>query len=407
MRHTSARGFIPCKSLITPTALFLCLVTGQLIAQTSYTVTDIGVVDNSNDHVSGAAALNNGGVIVGQKTLPSGPDRAFLWRRGTVLDLGTLGGVESGSASINANGQVVGVADTAAGPEHAFSWEHGRMVDLLTLGGDSSEANHVNARGEIVGFSATSTLDPTQTTGPQESHAFFCDTAAICAAGGMKDLLTLGGPNSIAIGNNSKGVIVGWSQIDFNNGDFGLPDLHAVIWKDGDITLLEGLGGAITLAIGVNDQGTAVGQSFLAGNPTFHAVMWQPDRLTDLGTLPGDAASSANGINNHGEIVGTSFDGTFSPRAVVWWNRVITDLNTCIPADSGWILMNANGVNDAGQIAGNGFLNGSPHAFLLTPSAGGGRTGSFHPLPANALSDTARMWLIWGKSGLLRRTPGR
>lgn len=405
MRDTSARGFITCKSFITPTALLLCLAASQMMAQTSYTVTDIGVVDNSNDHVSGASALNNGGMVVGQKILPSGPDRAFLWRRGTVLDIGTLGGLESGSASINANGQVVGVADTAAGSEHAFSWEHGRIVDLLTLGGDSSEANHVNARGEIVGFSATTTLDPTQTTGPHESHAFFCETAAICAAGGMKDLLTLGGPNSIAIGNNSKGVIVGWSQIDFNIGDFNQPDLHAVIWKDGEITPLEGLGGAITLAIGVNDEGTAVGQSFLAGNPTLHAVMWQHGGLTDLGTLPGDAGSSASGINNRGEVVGASFSAT--SRAFVWRNGVMTDLNTRIPANSGWTLDSANGVNDAGQIVGNGHLYGSPHAFLLTPCAEVGRTGSFHALPANALSDTARMWLIWGKSGLLRRTPGR
>jgi uncharacterized protein (TIGR03437 family) len=44
------------------------------------------------------------------------------------------------------------------------------------------------------------------------------------------------------------------------------------------------------------------------------------------------------------------------------------DLNTLIPADTGWILSLASGINDSGQIVGNGAINGVSHAFLLTPT---------------------------------------
>ena len=43
------------------------------------------------------------------------------------------------------------------------------------------------------------------------------------------------------------------------------------------------------------------------------------------------------------------------------------DLNTRIDPQSGWTLEVAKGINDAGEIVGNGSHNGDYHAFLLTP----------------------------------------
>src|SRR5262249_38255348 len=129
-------------------------------------------------------------------------------------------------------------------------------------------------------------LDPSFTTGPFASHAFSW------TGGAMQDLGTLGGPNSIAIANNARGQIVGWSQIDSNIGIFGIPDLHAATWMDGTITQLDGLGGPISLAIDVNDEGVAVGQAFLPFGFPFHAVMWQNGHLSDLDSGPSiDVAS--------------------------------------------------------------------------------------------------------------------
>jgi len=45
----------------------------------------------------------------------------------------------------------------------------------------------------------------------------------------------------------------------------------------------------------------------------------------------------------------------------------MTDLNTLIPANSGWYLQTASSVNDAREIVGWGLIGGNVHAFLATP----------------------------------------
>jgi probable HAF family extracellular repeat protein len=43
------------------------------------------------------------------------------------------------------------------------------------------------------------------------------------------------------------------------------------------------------------------------------------------------------------------------------------DLNNLVPANSGWELMEARGINASGQIVGWGMHAGHTNAFLLTP----------------------------------------
>ena len=43
------------------------------------------------------------------------------------------------------------------------------------------------------------------------------------------------------------------------------------------------------------------------------------------------------------------------------------DLNTLIPANSGWVLTEARAINSSGQIVGNGIKDGEQRAFLLKP----------------------------------------
>jgi len=45
----------------------------------------------------------------------------------------------------------------------------------------------------------------------------------------------------------------------------------------------------------------------------------------------------------------------------------LQDLNTLIPANSGWILQYGRAINDSGQIVGQGAFGGQRRAFLLTP----------------------------------------
>jgi hypothetical protein len=70
---------------------------------------------------------------------------------------------------------------------------------------------------------------------------------------------------------------------------------------------------------------------------------------------------------------------------LLWSNGVQTNLNSLLAPNSGWVLTSAVGINDAGQIVGNGLLNGQEQAFLLdtqTPSAP--EPGSFVLLSAGA-----------------------
>lgn len=96
--------------------------------------------------------------------------------------------------------------------------------------------------------------------------------------------------------------------------------------------------------------------------------------LLDLGTLYGGLTSSAADINDLNQVVGTSWLATqltsvYDPtqyHAFLWENGAMTDLNTLLPAGSGWILTAATAINDNGDIVGTGLLNGQAHGFLLT-----------------------------------------
>ena len=56
-----------------------------------------------------------------------------------------------------------------------------------------------------------------------------------------------------------------------------------------------------------------------------------------------------------------------SGRAFRWRNGAIADLDDLISSGSGWVLTSAEGVNDHGQIVGLGTRAGQTRAHLLTP----------------------------------------
>lgn len=90
--------------------------------------------------------------------------------------------------------------------------------------------------------------------------------------------------------------------------------------------------------------------------------------------MPGYLNSNAFAINNPGQAVGSAWDPVTDTepmrRAFLYDHRtgVITDLNQLIPQDSGWYLLEAWDINDAGQIIGGGMTGGEMHAFLLSPT---------------------------------------
>ena len=69
----------------------------------------------------------------------------------------------------------------------------------------------------------------------------------------------------------------------------------------------------------------------------------------------GKPYSIALGINDAGQVVGWSYtEGAVCCSPFLYTGEQMYDLNTLIPADSGWVLEEATAINTSGQIVGTG-----------------------------------------------------
>ncbi len=93
--------------------------------------------------------------------------------------------------------------------------------------------------------------------------------------------------------------------------------------------------------------------------------------MFDLGTLGGNT-SYGYGINTSGNVVGASLiSGSFETfHGFIVSGRKMYDLNALLDnASRHYVIVNASGINTAGQIAADAMINGATHAVLLTPNA--------------------------------------
>lgn len=126
-------------------------------------------------------------------------------------------------------------------------------------------------------------------------------------------------------------------------------------------------GSAINLA-GLNERGQIAGSSFPAVGFLPHAFFWSKQTgMVDLGAfppLPGE--SFASGINDKGQVVGSSLLGT-NTHAVLWSPREpIRDLGTL-----GGDFSEALAINNAGQVTGRAETAGGNQLAFLWTEAGG------------------------------------
>src|SRR5262249_57114634 len=81
------------------------------------------------------------------------------------------------------------------------------------------------------------------------------------------------------------------------------------------------------------------------------------------------------------------------PHAFLFIDGKLTDLNSLMPADSGWILNSANAINNKGQIVGYGTnAAGQTHGFLLTPTVEAPEPTSLTLLALGALGLAGHAW---------------
>ena len=441
-----------------------------------YKLIDVGTFGGPGGGIDNPSSpsLNQRGALVGESATsapdPFAPDYCFL---DCYVDLGFLvhdgivtplypprsgAGLSSFPDAINYAGQIAGQAQNGAvdpstgWPEsHAVLWQSGQTIaiDLGTLGGTQSIANALNDQGQVVGAALTATTDPFANTpipgsvinpacetpnaydaapttfavcsiffpGTTETHAFVWTQS-----GGMRDLHTLGGPDSNAWINNDRGEVAGWSFTSFvANPTTGVPTMDPFYWNpwDGKMTDLGGLGGTLGGVVAINnsgqiagvsntandvtthpfiwsksegmvdlflggglggtfghpdwlnDSGEVVGYALISGDQAGHAFLWKDGVMTDLGTLYDDPQSEGFSINVYGQVAGGTSDLNGNDlRGFLWENKgPMVDLNTLIVPGSKMYVKAAVLINDLGDIGCLGLDPGDSdeHACLLIP----------------------------------------
>ena len=66
--------------------------------------------------------MNERGQAVGTAFVSGTNHHAFVWERGLMTDLGTLGGAVSTPTGIDEQGPITGTAELANGRSHAVLW---------------------------------------------------------------------------------------------------------------------------------------------------------------------------------------------------------------------------------------------------------------------------------------------
>ena len=366
---------------------------GDNRGQTRYTIVDLGPVGPQGAVLS----VSKNGLAAGAALARDGVLHGALWLGTLKIDIGNpgLGGPNSEANGVSDTG-VAGAAqssetntedfcgfnfiglppsNTACVP---FVLQNGVVKALHKLGGANGVANSINDSGVAVGWAET---------GVKEKNCLVSQFKPVAWKDGkIYELPTYkGDTDGIAAQINDKGQVVGASGTcggPFNpNGNYLLEN-HPVLWeKDGkemkviDLGNLGGAGGlAGNHACALNNRGQVVGHSQLKNNSTFHGFIWTKEKqMRDLGTLPGDQASLALGINDPGTIVGASLQTptSIAARAVIWRgdsNSSMVDLNTLIDGSSNLNLQLAFSINDRGEIVGLALNDkGEPHGFLAIP----------------------------------------
>lgn len=312
-------------------------------------LSDLGVLGG---RTSEGHFINQSGQIVGKATLADNVNtHAFLFSGNSLQDLGTLGGPSSSATAINDSGMIMGTSDLPAGAgSTGFVYVNGSMTGLGDFGGNYNNPLALNNAGVIVG----------------EAGVPSGDVHAYCWSNGvLTDLGTLGGTYSAAFAVNDSGLIVGESWVDAAN------TTHAFVVSNGVMVDLGTFGGTYSSASQVNAKGQVIGVSNTSGDAETHGFLYDAGVITDLGTF-GGPGMLPNSINSQGQVVGEALTAAWDERAFLWQNGTLVDLNSLLPTNSGWQLVTALYINDAGRIVGVGNLDGLSQWFVMDLGKSGG-----------------------------------
>ena len=345
--------------------LHLCLIAPSLVA-VEYSIVDLGL--------GTATGIDASGTVIG-----STPREAFIYRNGdrqvTHINASFLGANPPTAYGLTGL-QWHGIGDAGFLVGSAYLTNHGSSIppfptnhrypilwagtgDGIILSVTNGQARAVNSSGVAVGSGSLG--------GTPESFRL--------AGVDLESLVSDGLITAAAI--NDFGVIAGSSQsraATWSNGVVHVPDIDATFGES-----------RFSEATAINSTGQIAGTlnyvSRMSSRILDRGFLWSNEVTTWIG--PGeDLQTRVRAIDNSGVAVGSMERFPANPRAFIFRDGQLMDLNSLIP-NSGWELGEANDINAAGQIVGRGHLNGERalRAFLLNPLTPG------QPLPPSILQE--------------------
>lgn len=364
------------KFVLTTTVAAVFLTVAAASAQPVYSVMDLGVLPGHATSIP--TQLNDRGEVIGY-CAPANENfnqSAFVWRNGTMFAVGKLArGNYSVATAISPLGVIAGDGDTGNFRPQAWVTGANGLVNVFPNNGGNTHALYVDDAGTIGGYYTkslsgwvSSWKGALWTRDPRDPRKYRTTELPILP-GGLDPTSSYALPAAF----NRVGQAAGNAQTD----QIGQ---HAAFWNNDASHSIVDLGvfsdqDGSSVANGINDLGQVVGSS----HPPFgsRAVLWSGDAAhsaIELPLLPGDNYGSAWAINNGGQILGYSaygVPGTWEigpSRPVIWRDGGIFELQSLLDplTGTGWVLTSATAINQQGQIVAIGVRAGVTRALLLS-----------------------------------------
>lgn len=228
----------------------------------------------------------------------------YLYSRGKTINLWDNQNDCVVGEGLNDRGEIVGSTKIGVGYSHAFQWRHGKLQNLF----NRDEATTPDA--------AHGVNNRGDVAGALANQPFVLHHGRLIPLKGFKG--TYGG-EALSVNERRQTAGYVWSNSPVRENGYG-PRYYQL------------------------------------------ACLWTPHRSCLLGTLPGAIGSEAHGLNNRGQVVGESGN-----RAFLWQGGKLIDLNKLIRKTARFALVNAESINDRGQIVVEALQGNVPRRFLLTP----------------------------------------
>jgi CSLREA domain-containing protein len=366
-------GVLDCLSrsgrrLAVAVALAVTALLGWSAAEAhASTVTDIGTPAQFGTPI----AINSADEVLSADVSTTNGQTPVVWSNGNFTTLNQLplgSGETSGNAvaaAINDSGTVVGTdcqSNSEQGPCQIVTWAQGssspQVLSLTALDPSSNDDSpaadkglSIDNEGDIGGFA--------QFGGSNAQYD------GVYAPGGTSPRLLVSGSGA------EQGVVALSDVAGLGYGS------NAQFSDDGAQLFGAGMSSPQATSL-CAVTGRAAG--FMASDGAVVGHLWQESTgctTTPVLQLPGgqpvplllgDAAASAvfvTGVNAAHTVVG-AISGSSGYEATMWPVAAEPiDLNTLLPANSGWTLSSALAINNAGDIVGQGTLNGVTADYLL------------------------------------------